>query len=195
MLLESKNKPTNKASLRNHFIQLRNRLSASQRQTDSQLIHPKLLAHPQVQQAKTIAIYISTPSEIDTRLLLPKLLNQNKVVFAPAIQNSKLQLRQLTSLKTCLPGQKGILEPPTVNPQISPQNIDVFIVPGLAFDAKGNRLGYGKGYYDRLLEKTPGFKIGIAFTDQLCFFLPKDSWDVRMHQVISPLISLKGATS
>lgn len=190
MPLGSKSSQINKVALRPHYIQLRKNISPVDRLSPSNIILKKILSQPIVEQAKTTAVYISTPSEVDTRTLIKHLLAQKKALYAPAVVGNDLVIRRLTSLDDCVVGQNHILEPPHSAATIHPSGVDLFIVPGLSFDAYGYRLGYGKGYYDRLLADTAGFKLGLGFTDQLCFQLPHDSHDVKMNHVLTDSISL-----
>jgi 5-formyltetrahydrofolate cyclo-ligase len=186
----SKNNLKPNIVLRPEYIATRKQISSLARQTASGIITRKIIAHPKINAASIISVFISTTYEVGTRDLIQQLLIQGKTLFAPAITSDTIVLRQLTSLEACIPGQKNILQPPLNAPLIDPAEIDVFIVPGLSFDAFKYRLGYGKAYYDRLLKNTPGYKIGIAFTDQLCYHLPHDSHDIKMDQVISDTITL-----
>lgn len=189
-LCVSRNNPINKADLRSAFIQLRSRLPTLYRDQASRQITQTLLAHPAVQAATHISCYISYDHEVDTHDLVSELIAQHKHVSVPTIRQNSICLKSFHSLSECLPGAKHILEPPETNPTIDPRQVEVFIVPGLAFDAHGYRLGYGKGYYDRLLQNTTGLRLGIGFTDQLTYQLPHESWDITMDQIITDTISL-----
>jgi len=84
----------------------------------------------------------------------------------------------------------SILEPPDASISINPQDIDMFIVPGLAFDMKGHRLGYGKGYYDRLLKSVPGRTIGIGYTDQLTYELSHTDTDIPLSKLVTDQLTI-----
>lgn len=149
-----------------------------------------LTENPVIQQAHSICTFISYKHEVDTHQFIQWCIDQQKQVIAPRVEQGDLALYRFDSLDQCLPGSKGILEPPPTNEIISPQNVDVFIIPGLAFDMECHRLGYGKGYYDRLLSNVPGFKVGICFTNQVMFSLPHDTHDVPLDRIITDTIQI-----
>ena len=186
----SKNNPTAKSELRSHYLALRKNIPDEKRVLASSLVTAKVLDLPVTTAAQLISIYISTKFEVSTRQLINALLKQNKQIFAPVIVEDSVVLRRLISLESCVPGQKGILEPPASSAIIHPAEIELFLVPGLSFDAHRYRLGYGKGYYDRLLAQTQGHKLGLAFTDQVCYQLPHHSHDIKMDQVLTDTILL-----
>jgi 5-formyltetrahydrofolate cyclo-ligase len=79
-----------------------------------------------------------------------------------------------------------VAEPAGTAPQINPAEVDVILVPGLAFDERGHRIGYGRAFYDRLLPSMPqAFRVGLAYDFQLVMELPNDPHDIPMHCVIS----------
>jgi 5-formyltetrahydrofolate cyclo-ligase len=90
-------------------------------------------------------------------------------------------------------GRFGIREPAAACAEIPPANLDLLLVPGIAFDWRGNRLGRGKGFYDRLLSKTRGVKCGIAFEEQLVEKVPTGSRDARVDFVLTPERCVKTA--
>ena len=84
-----------------------------------------------------------------------------------------------------IPGQLGVPEPDVRLPVVDPREIACWLVPGVVFDRAGNRLGYGKGHYDRVLAGTPGQKIGIAWEMQVVTEVPAEPHDVRMDTVVT----------
>lgn len=187
---ELKNK-LDKSVLRSQYKQIRSSIPSEIRHSASRIISQRLLQNPLILQAKIISIYISFQSEVDTRSLINSLLDQQKIIVCPLISNHNISLRQVQALSQCSPDKMGILQPDPTSPSINPAEVEVFIVPGLAFDAAGYRLGFGKGYYDSLLSTTPGHKMGIAFTDQLCHHLPHQPHDIPMDQVVTESICLQ----
>jgi len=83
------------------------------------------------------------------------------------------------------PGQLGIPEPGPDAPVVDPAEVDVFLVPGLAFDRHGGRLGHGKGHYDRLLPRVRGRRVGVCWADQVVDRVPVDPWDVPMDGLVT----------
>lgn len=132
---------------------------------------------------KVIGIYLSTPNEVETDGIIIELLKQGKVIAAPRIENNKLVFHKLESLKDIEYNEYHIREPLFSNEVID--NIEIMIVPGIAFDVSKNRIGHGKGYYDRYLSKRECYKAGLAFDEHLHKEIPADSSDIKMDIVIT----------
>ena len=161
-------------------------LSAAEVETRSQQIAARLLELPDVRQAQTIFCYVSQGSEVGTHGLIRGWLATGKRVMVPAF-DSRRQLYRPVWLhdfdRDLAPGQLGILEPRTFAPAGDAANIA--IVPGVAFDAQGHRLGHGKGYYDEMLHSFVGLKIALAFDCQILPTVPATDHDVPMDVVVT----------
>ena len=134
----------------------------------------------------TIMAYWPLPDEVDLHPLLNKLVAEGHTVLLPkVIDNETMELRRYTSYVDLAEGAFHILEP--IGEQFTDyEKIDVALVPGMAFDAAGQRLGRGKGYYDRFLAAHPHlYKIGVCFPFQRVPEVPVDEHDVSMDEVIS----------
>ena len=136
-------------------------------------------------------VYVSTVFEVDTKPLLKELLAQGCRVTVPSIDEgakSVVSVEIKDPEKDLLPGSYGILEPrcELVN-VFDVKSLDVILVPGLAFDRKNNRIGRGKGYYDRFLKTLPARvkRYGLAFDFQMFDQVPIENWDVPVDQVIT----------
>ncbi len=143
-----------------------------------------LEAHPAFRAAHTILLYHSLPDEVDTHAFIDR-WSEAKQVLLPVVQGDGLLLRQYTGTNALATGRYGIGEP--VGTDFTDYAaIDLVIVPGVAFDRQGNRLGRGKGYYDRLLPRlTQARKLGICFPYQLVNDIPTDAHDIRMDEIIT----------
>lgn len=136
-----------------------------------------------------LAGYVATGSEIDPALLLARLAGAGATLVLPGIEDDAegLVFRRWTPADPLVPGRFGILEPARDMPAIDP---DILLVPGLAFDCEGRRLGQGGGHYDRTLRvlraKRPLLAIGLAFGAQLCERLPEEPHDERLDLVATP---------
>lgn len=153
---------------------------------DSIAIIDRLKRLPFLSCARTILLYFALPDEVQTQSLIDELVQQGKTVLLPkVIDNTKMELRYYTSKKDLSTGAYGIMEPSGEN-FTDYAAIDLAIIPGMAFDSKGHRLGRGKGYYDRLLSQlTPKtIKIGLCFPWQRVDYVPTDENDVSMDYVI-----------
>lgn len=135
--------------------------------------------------SETICLYFSRPDEVDTTPLLARGLTDNKRMVFPRMENEILILHEIHSIKDFVKGRYQILEPKKTTGIISPRSVDLFIVPGRIFDENCNRIGRGKGYYDRLLSGVSVPKIGLAYEFQIVAWLPHSSYDVPMTKVIS----------
>ena len=149
-------------------------------------IRQRLLGVERVKQAKTICTFISAFKEPDTVEIIKELWEQGKKVVVPItdIESGTLSLSYINSMDDMKKGAYGILEPKTVR-KADENNIDVILVPGLAFDRNGGRMGFGKGYYDRLLESSKAVKIGLCYDFQILEKIPTEIHDVPMNFVIT----------
>ena len=149
-------------------------------------IRQRLLGIERVKQAKTICTFISAFKEPDTVEIIKELWEQDKKIVVPItdIESGTLSLSYINSMDDMKKGAYGILEPKTVR-TADENNIDIILVPGLAFDRNGGRMGFGKGYYDRLLESSKAVKIGLCYDFQILEKIPTESHDVPMNFVIT----------
>lgn len=148
-------------------------------------IHQKLSDLKQYKEAEDILFYLSKEDEIETKGLITKALQDGKNVYVPCIQGDQLIICPLTKESTLQTGPFGVLEPVNKEDCTHPKQLDLILVPGLAFDERGHRLGYGKGYYDRFLKETEAFKIGMAFTEHVLKELPIEPHDVPLDLIIT----------
>ncbi len=160
--------------------------SESELKTWSRQIADKILRLPQVQKARTIMIYCSLPDEVDTHEMIKDLKEMGKKILLPAVvSDTEMELRLYENDKDLQIGKFNIMEP-VGKAFNNVEEIDVMIIPGMGFDRQGNRLGRGKGYYDRFLSLAPRiFKAGICFHFQLFEQVPTDIHDIRMDTVVS----------
>ena len=136
--------------------------------------------------AQTLLLYSALPDEVPTQILINELAAQGKTVLLPhVVSDTEMELRRYSGPADLQQGAFGILEP-TGELFTDYNTIDVAIIPGMAFDVKGHRLGRGKGYYDRFLDKlSPStYKIGLCFSWQLVDHVPTDEHDIPMDEVI-----------
>lgn len=162
---------------------------AESRKQQSDDICRKVMADGLWRSAGTVLLYHALPDEVDTRLLLENALGMDKRVLLPKVCGDSLTVHEYTGPESLSVGAYGIQEPtgPQVDlDQIIRQNGGdlLVIVPGMAFDHHGNRLGRGKGYYDRLLSNDRMYKIGICYSYQYLTHIPSEEHDIRMNEVI-----------
>lgn len=135
---------------------------------------------------RVVMLYSALPDEVPTQSLIDGLVAQGKTVLLPrVVSDTDMELRHYTGPHDLQTGAFGILEP-TGQLFTDYATIDVAIIPGMAFDAAGHRLGRGKGYYDRFLSRIPhAYKIGLCFSWQMVDSVPSDQHDVVMDAVVS----------
>jgi len=179
----------NKDFLRELIKKKRRELPDSEIKKKSQKISENLFSIEELNQAQNIALYISFNNEVETKPIIEKLWKLGKNVFVPVMKEEKeehLYFSKINSFENLVETERGIFEPKE-ELFISPNKIELFIVPGLAFDKKGNRVGWGKGFYDRFFNfnKISAKKIGLAFEFQIVEKISHKSHDVRMGLIVT----------
>ncbi len=160
---------------------------------DSIQITRKILLLPEFRKSKTVLLYYPHKNEVDTRFLIHYLLKENKkFIFLPKVYKNQLKIIKLTSVSQLKRGFAGIKEPEGT--EVSPNLIDIAIIPAIAFDLYGYRLGYGSGFYDRFLAGSKMFKVGVAFDFQIMDKLPYDKHDIPVDLIITPTRIIKPKT-
>lgn len=171
-----------KTSIRQQMKQARLDLSRKEYLDMSNLIISKIKKHSYYKQATTIGIYVSFNQEVHTIPFIEEMFIDKKVCI-PKIEDHQMQFHQIESLKNIKRNSYGILEPENEN-TISKEQIDLLIVPIVAFDKKYQRIGYGGGYYDRYLANFKGKTIGIAFSFQEIEEIVPEKYDCPLDIVI-----------
>lgn len=134
-------------------------------------------------EARTVLLYYSLKDEPDTHAFIEKWSKEIKILL-PVICGDELELRVYRGRENLTTGTYGIKEP-LGEPFTDYASIDLAVIPGVAFDRSGNRLGRGKGYYDKLLQHITAYKIGVCFPFQQVEEIPAEEFDIRMDEVIS----------
>lgn len=158
-------------------------LSLNQKESKSALIFKRILELGAIQGAQCVAIYASLPDEVFSYKAIESLATTKRVVL-PRVAGDDMDFYPYLpgTLET---GAFGISEP-QVGDAVSPAEIDVIVVPGVAFTAEGKRLGRGKGYYDRYMSRD-GFratKVGVCYAEQIAEEIPTEPHDITMDIVI-----------
>lgn len=143
----------------------------------------RLEIHPAFQKATTVLLYHSLKDEVQTHSFIEK-WSKDKRIILPVVVGEELELRCYTGEQDLAAGAYGIFEP--IGEVFTHyESIDLAIVPGVAFDTRGHRLGRGKGYYDRLLPRINAFKIGVCYPFQLIEEVPAEPFDICMNAIIT----------
>lgn len=174
-----------KSALRQELTMKRQALGDDLNQKKSEAILEKLNQLPEYKDAQSILFYVSLPKEVDTHSAITQALKQGKTVFVPRTNAHELTLHRIHDLKELKPGSFGVLEPDLEDEWGPSETMDLIVVPGLGFDRRGHRIGYGKGHYDRLLKRTRGYKVGLAFEEQIIDEVPDEEHDVPLDCLIT----------
>ncbi len=141
---------------------------------------------PQFVQANTVFCFVGTGGEPDTRTIILKALEMGKTVGVPkCLSDSVMEVRKIYSLDDLEEGMYGIFEPKEGLQVIEPEAIDFSLIPCVTCDFNGNRLGHGKGYYDRYLENGKFFTCMVCRGKLMSTDIPMDKFDVKPDMVIS----------
>jgi 5-formyltetrahydrofolate cyclo-ligase len=174
-----------KTSLRKQALEARDSLPSEVRKAKSREIEQRLRLLPEFQSASVVMFFASFRSEVETGPMIRHALASGKRVVLPKVKGRQLALFEIRDFdKDVSPGTWGISEPVTSHP-VALTNIDLIITPGAAFDESGNRLGYGAGYYDRILSSFPGMTVALAFEAQIVPQVPADPHDVPVKKIVT----------
>jgi len=178
-----------KKYIRSTILKKRSSMPRSEVQKKSKLIKERVFQMQEFKEAKTILFYVSYDKEVDTHEMIRESLGMKKHVVVPKTDmNSRTIIcSSLTRWDDLLSGAYNILEPRRgcVN-EVSPESIDLMIIPGVAFDCQGNRIGHGMGYYDRLLQKKMiTHCVGLAFELQIVESIPSEKHDVKVEKIVT----------
>ena len=182
-----------KQALRKEIFALRDCLSRAEILSKSEGVAAQLERLPfyQDEENRTVMFFLSFRSEVETRAMVEQNLARGRRVLIPKTESKERLLipsQMFDFEKDLVPGFYDIPEPaPGALRPVDPEEIDLLIVPGVAFDLQGNRLGYGGGYYDRFFERLrPGVPlVALAFDLQIVDAVPVDPWDQRMDWVVT----------
>ncbi|MDD4316284.1 MAG: 5-formyltetrahydrofolate cyclo-ligase [Clostridia bacterium] len=150
--------------------------------TASQTIAKKLFELEEYELADSVFVYLSTDKEVDTYPIVERAFKDGKRVFVPVTQE-EMRLAEIFPITPLIKAKYGIKEPK--NTGISQYTPDIAIIPLVGFDTERNRLGQGKGYYDRFLRNFTGKKIALAFSVQKLEGIITDSNDIKMDMIIT----------
>jgi len=179
-----------KSELRKQILKIRSEIPVADRAEKNTCIQKKVLELPQLQAAHTVTIFVDYRHEVETRRLIQEFIALGKIVALPVadFETGTLSFIAVTSLDLLQKTDKGLWEPPAGSGKDIPiPDLDLIFVPGSAFDRDGYRIGYGGGFYDRLLaSKTPDTKaIGLAFSEQVVDRIPREPHDRRLDGLVT----------
>lgn len=177
-----------KQKLREKFLNIRTQLSEKEYLKKSDLIISKLRQQPEFAEASTVHCYVSMEErrEVDTRSLIKEMLKNNRrvAVSVTDFETNTLNSFYISALDDLQKNKWGVLEPVKGKPA-DPDDFDLVIVPMVGGDRKRNRIGYGKGFYDRFLTRVQGTTVGLLFECCLRDAIPTEEFDITLHKVIT----------
>jgi 5-formyltetrahydrofolate cyclo-ligase len=174
-----------KQPIRNELLLQRKLQEAGERRRLSRRAQELLLATAEFSLAAAVALYRPVQGEVLTDLLAEEAHRLGKRLLFPRVHGRQLELVEMAAGEEFRPGPFGVPEP-SGDRLVRADAVDLLVVPGVVFDRAGHRLGYGKGFYDRLLHGAgPGCKAGMAFAFQLVAELPVEGHDVRMDLLVT----------
>lgn len=164
-------------------------IPAAERTVTSPQLCAWIIASPAWQDARAVLLFFPVPSEPDISPLLADALAAGKLLALPrfnAAANAYEAVRVIDPVRELATGPFQVREPVAACPVVPLNRLDLALVPGLGFDARGRRLGRGKGHYDRLLAGFTGMKIGVAFDFQIVDEVPCEAHDIALDAVVTP---------
>lgn len=175
-----------KESIRDHAKMVREGIPAPLQAEWSGAIHRRLLTL--MDGYDPVMVYVSKPPEVRTHEFIRGLLAAGRRVIVPIIEREdrSLRLSYLDDLSSLVPSTFNVPEPIGSEVPAPADEVGLTIIPVIAFDGRGNRLGYGAGYYDRFLASRPGMvKVGLAFSCQEAASIPADDYDIKLDCVVT----------
>ncbi len=177
-----------KKALRNEIMIKRSQMSYEEVRYKSKLIKQRLFSFFLFKESFMVSFYCPTKNEVDTTEMIKEAIASGKKVVVPGIETKKgrMSLCQLDSFDELEKGTYNILEvPKEKRKEISLESIGIVIMPAIVVDIFGNRIGFGKGYYDKLLSKYENIKIALVYDYQIKRVIHPDKWDMPVDVIIS----------
>jgi 5-formyltetrahydrofolate cyclo-ligase len=186
-----------KRRLRKDFIRKRDSIHPEQKRIKEAAIEKRLFSLNEFREAGSILLYVSFRSEVNTMNYLEDVLSLGKTLILPRVdaRHRSLRLFDVKNVAQLSPGYMGILEPGTENArEVSLGSVDLVIIPGTGFDTLGSRIGYGGGYYDRLLSYESKqlakvdkhiMTIALAFEEQIGDTIPTEPHDIKVDMIVT----------
>jgi len=182
-----------KKILRKEILTKRKNIDIVEKEKMDRKISDKFYQSRYYREAEKIFIYISYDSEINTKEIINKALKDNKKIYVPRTEfkSRLMDAVEITSLDNLIENEYGILEPSAEESYINPNELDLIVVPGVAFDRNGGRMGYGAGFYDRYFKRISKDrikkveKIALAYDFQILDKIPMNEQDVPVSYIIT----------
>jgi 5-formyltetrahydrofolate cyclo-ligase len=174
-----------KRSIRSNTLKKRDAIPLPVRRVKDSAIKNNLFSLAKFKDAGRILLYASFRSEVDTLRIIQESLQMGKKVMLPKVKDDTLEIYEINSMEELAPGYMGIPEPSS-SIERGINDVDMVIIPGAAFDTSGSRLGYGKGYYDRLLSGVKDKPlVALAYEEQIVENIPRETHDIGVDIIIT----------
>ena len=171
-----------KNEMRRFFLNLRRELGREKIEEYSDKIYENLIKTDLYQNAETIFVYVSMDKEINTEKIIRKSLEDGKEIYVPFIEGKEMKAKKLEKYEDLVEGKFKIK---TTRSDISVENPDLTLVPGLTFDKNKNRIGYGGGYYDKFLAKTKTRSLGLFASPFESIEIPTEEYDIALDYILT----------
>ena len=187
MRIDSKTGLPSKIALRYYIRTVRNAIGSGLAQKKSIACVSRILAHEEYKKAKVILAYSAHGGELDVSSLCESAIAQNKVIAYPICDGQGGMIAAIPFQNQWETDKYGIVEPKLNKSRlIMPYEIDLIVVPGVAFSDTGARVGWGAGYYDKYLKIcAKAYRMGVCFCEQIQNDIISDEWDVHMQSIIT----------
>lgn len=172
-----------KKEIRKYIRELKKQFSLEKKREMSVSVWKEVEDDEFFKKARTVLAYWSMDDEVFSHDFVCRWA-EKKTLLLPCVNGDELDIRYFEGRDKLAPGEGFAIPEPVGKLVENLEEIDLILVPGVAFDAAGNRLGRGKGYYDKILKQTKAYKIGVCFGFQLLEKVPTEEHDVRMDRVI-----------
>jgi 5-formyltetrahydrofolate cyclo-ligase len=173
-----------KKELRKQIKEKKKNFSPERAIADSNRIFNQVELLPNFVRAKVILAYWSLPDEVITHNFILKWAKE-KTIALPIVIGDTLEIRLFKGLNSLVTSSSFRIQEPLTEELVDPLKIDFAIIPGIAFDRKGNRLGRGKGFYDRFLKQTKAYKVAVGYDFQILDDIPVSPLDIPVDMVIT----------
>lgn len=179
----------NKVYIRKSVIEKRDSITIDIKKEWDECILKKLIDSKSYKDSLVLFTFVSFGSEVDTHKIISYALNDGKIVYVPKIKSKDkgIEIFRINTLSDLKPGYFNILEPLENCPVGNIKDIDLILIPGIAFDRNGGRIGYGAGFYDRFLTNINSAvpKLALAYQFQILGEVPMTELDVKVGGIIS----------
>lgn len=171
-----------KNEMRRFFLNLRREMGEERIEEYSEKIYQNLIKTDLYKNANTIFVYVSMDKEINTEKIIRKSLEDGKEIYVPFIEGKEMKAKRLEKYEDLVEGKFKIK---TTRSDISIENPDLSLVPGLTFDKSKNRIGYGGGYYDKFLENSKTTSLGLLATPFESIEIPTEEYDIALNYILT----------